>query len=59
MKTQPEYVTGDGGNAVIANQDEKVILDACFSGVPAVAVGYQEDDSHVSAQFRGSDVAGS
>jgi hypothetical protein len=59
MKTQPEYVTGDGGNSTITNQDEQTILDACFGGVPAVAVGYQEDDSHVSAQFRGSDVAGS
>lgn len=60
MKTQPEYVTGDGGNANLTNQDEKLILDRCFNGVPAVTTPLGvEDDSHCVGVFRRADVAGS
>lgn len=59
MKTQPEYVTGDGGNSTIVNQDEALILNRCNT-MPATPVGYQEDDSHVQGVFRrNDDVAGS
>lgn len=58
-KTQPEYVTGDGGNSTLTNQNEALILQRCVSSVPAQAVGYQEDDSHVTPMFRDADVAGS
>lgn len=59
MSTQPEYVTGDGGNHNLVNQDEAMILARCNT-MPATPVGYQEDDSHVVGVFRRSDdVAGS
>jgi len=54
-----EYVTGDGGNHNLVNQDEALILNRC-NDMPAVPVGYQEDDSYVVGVFRRSDdVAGS
>jgi hypothetical protein len=57
---QPEYVTGDGGNLTIVNQDEREILDRCVAAVPVVAApGSQEDDSHTMGVFRRGSVAGS
>lgn len=58
MQYQPEYVTADGGNTTIVNQDEKAILDRCVAAVPVVAAGYQEDDSYVTPAFREANVGG-
>lgn len=53
MKTQPEYVTGDGGNLTLVNQDEKLILEDCVADVPmVVAPGGADDFSHVNPAFR-------
>jgi hypothetical protein len=51
---------GPGGNSVITNQDEAMILAATIGGVPVrgTALG-MEDDSHVTTGYRDADVAGS
>lgn len=58
MKTQPEYVTGDGGNSTLTNQDEALILMRCVSDVPVMTVGWQADDSHINPAFREPSVGG-
>lgn len=62
MGTQPEYVTADGGNRNLVNQDEQLILDR-VNRIPAVvAPGGAEDDSYTRGVFsrgRADDVAGS
>jgi hypothetical protein len=53
MKTQPEDVTGDGGNSCITNQNEKLILQDCVQDVAVVvAPGGADDFSHVNPAFR-------
>lgn len=53
MQTQPECVTGDGGNSTITNQDEALILQDVVDDVPVVvAAGGADDFSHVNPQFR-------
>lgn len=51
---------GPGGNSVITNQDEGLILAAFVAATPVelTALG-TEDDSHVSPSHRDGDVAGS
>jgi hypothetical protein len=53
MKTQPEYITGDGGNSTLTNQDEKLILEDCVADVAMVVMpGGADDFSHVNPMFR-------
>jgi hypothetical protein len=50
-----EYVTGDGGNRNLVNQDEALILARC-TGMPVQTVGWQADDSTITSQFREADI---
>lgn len=53
MQTQPECMTGDGGNSTITNQDEQLILNDVVDDVPMVVLpGGADDFSHVNPQFR-------
>lgn len=53
MKNQPECMTADGGNQVLVNQDEKLILEDYVADVAMVTVlGGQDDFSYVNPQFR-------
>lgn len=53
MQTQPECMTGDGGNSTITNQDEQLILNDVVDDVAMVVLpGGADDFSHVNPQFR-------
>lgn len=53
MQTQPECVTGDGGNSTLTNQNEALILARAVTEVPVVvAAGGADDFSHVTPAFR-------
>lgn len=53
MQTQPECMTGDGGNSTITNQDEQLILNDVVDDVAMVVLpGGADDFSHVNSQFR-------
>lgn len=53
MQTQPECMTGDGGNSTITNQDEQKILNDVVDDVAMVVLpGGADDFSHVNSQFR-------
>jgi hypothetical protein len=51
MSTEPEYETTAGGNRTLVNGNEATTLDDCNT-LPVQVVGYQADDSHITAQFR-------
>lgn len=44
--------TGPGGNACIVNQNEAEIIEASYEYTPVQRIGFPEDTSSVSPQFR-------